>query len=139
MANLLDTAAGWQDEAGASPPSYWQGEAYEFLDGYASPAISMTYIGTISAGDVVGLLLLVNSAATRGTSFRVQVNGDEVFTYDMGTVGSSEFTSAPLAPGDVVELIISTGPGFDAYDVDCSVRALGPQAFWTDFVGCVER
>lgn len=122
MPNLLSTPSNWQDEAAGSPPSYWNGTAYEFLASYTSHPNTMT--ATAAVGDTVALTLQVNAAATHGTAFNVNVNGSSVFANDLTATGAFTFTSAALSAGDTVELKFATLSGFEAYDLDASLTPL---------------
>lgn len=115
MPNLLSDASKWTDEAGGSPPSYWNGTAYEFLTAYGS-AESMSAIA--AAGDIVAFDLAVNAASTHATGLTVSVNSSPVYTNDLQTVGAASFTSGTLAAGDAVDIHFG---GFEVYDLDVTL------------------
>lgn len=119
MPNLLSDASKWTDEAGGSPPSYWNGTSYEFLTTYADTAPSMT--ATAAAGDTVEFAMAISAASTRDTALHVAVNGSDVYTNDLQTVGDFSFTSDTLAAGDVVTITFVAGTGFSAYDLDVTL------------------
>jgi hypothetical protein len=118
--NLLSDASKWTDEASASPPSYWNGTAYEFLSAYsAAESIS----ATAAAGDVVSFTMAVNAASTHTTALAVTVNGTSVYTNDLQTLGDASFTSSALAAGDAVAIRFASqsGAGFEVYDLDVTL------------------
>lgn len=119
MPNLLSDASKWTDEAGSSPPSYWNGTAYEFLTAYADTAPSMT--ATAAAGDTVEFAMAISAASTRDTALHVSVNGTDVYTNDLQTLGDASFTSSALSAGDEVAITFVAGSGFSAYDLDVTL------------------
>ena len=119
MPNLLSDASKWTDEASGNPPSYWNGTSYEFLTAYADTAPSMT--ATAAAGDTVGFEFTVGAVSTRDTALHVSVNGTDVYTNDLQTLGDASFTSSALSAGDEVAITFVAGSGFSAYDLDVTL------------------
>lgn len=118
MPNLLSDASKWTDEAGGSPPSYWNGTSYEFLTAYGN-AESMS--ATAAAGDIVAFDLAVNAASTHATGLTVSVNSSPIYTNDLQTVGAASYTSDALAAGDAVDIHFG---GFEVYDLDVTLTPL---------------
>jgi hypothetical protein len=119
VANLLSDASKWTDESDGNPPSYWNGTSYEFLTAYADTAPSMT--ATAAAGDTVGFEFTVGAVSTRDTALHVSVNGADVYTNDLQTLGDASFTSSALSAGDAVVITFVAGSGFSAYDLDVTL------------------
>ena len=118
MGNLLADASKWTDQAGGSPPSYWNGASYDFLSAYG---IAESITATATAGDVVAFDMTINAASTHVTGLTVSVNGSSVYTNDLQTIGVASFTSATLAAGDVAAIRFG---GFEVYDLDVTLTPI---------------
>ncbi len=124
VANILLTASRWTDDKSLSPPRYWNGLTYEFLDQY-SGGILPTIQATAQAGDIVGfsLNIKVPGSSSNVNTAALLVNGVAVWSQNIGAVGTFTYTTNPLNKGDVVkfELYSSYGP---IYQVDAVLTPL---------------
>ncbi|MGA0588729.1 hypothetical protein ACO2Q2_16620 [Dyella sp. KRB-257] len=118
MPNLLLTASRWKDEAGASPPSYWNGSTYEFFDQY-NGGISPTISATANAGEIVSFSLDVKvpGSSSNTNTAALTVNALGVWTQDVGSVGTYSFSTGALAQGDAVQFALYSSYG-PIYKID---------------------
>lgn len=110
MPNLLLTAASWTDGT-VSPPAVWDGSKYAF-----TAAGSITYSGTVAAGDTIAATLVSTSSGDydAGHHIKVLVNGVDAITWDNSSqsypTGALDIT---LAAGDTVEIqALNDGCGY---------------------------
>lgn len=121
MANLLADASKWTDESSGSPPSYWNGASYDFLNAYGN---TESITATAAAGDTIAVTVATNAASERGTVMTLTVNGATIYTNDLQTVGSADFTSDALAAGDVVAIVFETADLGKVYALDVTLTPL---------------
>lgn len=134
MPNILLDPNRWTDEFSYTPPSYWTGVKYEFLD--SGGGIGPKITATATASDVVAFVLdILTPSSSPGSDYATfSINGTVVFTQDTTVVGSYPYASSALSAGDTVAFNMSSSGGSPMYSIDAT---LTPPAgcFWTDFVG----
>jgi len=128
MPNLLSNPNLWVDDAGHTPPSYWNGTSYDFNSGPSGgPDQFIELIGTASAGDTCAATM-DNLAACQGSGLSTTIvqmrdlNDSPIPPYyqngvDMESVGSWPITTGELAGGEQIQIIgRSRSLAFYAYD-----------------------
>lgn len=128
MANLLLDPSLWVDDAGHTPPSYWNGSQYVFNSGPSGgPVQYIELIATASSGDYVEATM-DNLVAVPGSTLNTQVvqmidlNGSPSSPYyqngtDMASVGSWTINTGALNGGEKIQIIgNSQNLSFYAYD-----------------------
>ena len=136
VANLILSGARWTDEHGSSPPSYWNGTEFEFLDPSDSGVVHPRLTATANAGDIVSFVLDVTVPGNAGSAPNVAqltVNGSTVWTQDIGIIGSFTFNSGPLSASDAVEFEMFSHDG-PVYRIEAVMSSPLPAAPKTGFV-----
>ncbi len=126
MANILLNPLLWEDPTAHSPPSYWNGSAYEFISDGAGEFQEIDIINPVAnGGDIVSFTMQVKTAATGPTiNAYLGVNGTHVFSQSVNSIGIYTFTSAPLSTGD--DVIFSLGTPGKIYNADILLTPTSP-------------
>lgn len=124
MANLLSNPNLWVDDAGHTPPSYWNGTSYDFNSGPSGGPIQyIQLVGTAAAGDTCAatfdnLTACTGAGLSSVVAQMVDLNGAAASPYyqsgtDMASVGSWSITTGSLLGGEKIQ--ISANSQFLAY------------------------
>lgn len=127
MANILLDAANWYDSDYGQPPSYWNGNTYDYIGSVPSGQFyggaTMQYMGTVHAGDIIAFT--IKSTSADPTEFGVTVNGSSVYSQTLETNQTYTFSSAALSAGDTV--VVTLGVNDYLYSQDAVLMPTPPQ------------
>lgn len=125
--NLLFEASLWQDQHGDRPPPSWDGVGYVFFDEF-NGGILPFITATADGGEIISFALDILIAPRPGFGdelAEVLVNGSAIWTQDISAVGSFNFASTALSPGDIVIIKMFSGFG-DVYGIDAVLTPTAP-------------